>query len=95
MVKYAILADIVDSDFQNLQEWAKTWGEIEAEVERFDGEILDAYAVLGGHDFQFTCEVPDEEAAMKVAVTIEQYGLDTRTHQLLDVDRMGALAEDI
>lgn len=95
MVKYTILADIAEGDFQNLQEWATTWGEIEEEIERFGGDILSAYAVLGDHDFQFTYEVPDEEAAVKVAVAIERYGLDTRTHQLVDVDRMGALVEDI
>lgn len=94
MAKYAILAD-VEGDLQNVQEWTKTWGEIKNEIQRFDGEIIDAYAVLGGYDFQFTCEVDDEETAMKIAIAIERYGLDTHTHQLIDVDRLGELVEDI
>jgi uncharacterized protein with GYD domain len=51
--------------------------------------------VLGDHDFQFTYEAPDEEAAMKIVVAIERYGLDTQTHQLVDVERMGELTDDI
>lgn len=95
MVRYTTFADVTDENLQNLQEWAKTWGEIRHEFERFDGEVIDAYAVLGEHDFQITYEVPDEEAAMKISVAIERYGLDTQTHQLVGVERMGELTDDI
>jgi uncharacterized protein with GYD domain len=95
MVTYTTLADVTDENLQNVQEWAKTWGNINHEIERFDGEVHEAYAVLGDHDFQFTYEAPDEEAAMKIAVAIERYGLDTQTHQLVDVERMGELTDDI
>ncbi len=95
MPTYAVLADVADGDLQNLQEWATTWGEIENEIERLDGTILDAYAVLGDHDLQFTYEAADEDAAIQIAVAIERFGLDTRTHQLIEVERVGELVEDI
>jgi uncharacterized protein with GYD domain len=95
MTKYTILADVEEGNTQNLQEWVKTWGEIETDVQQLDGELLDAYAVLGDYDFQFTYEAADEETAMQIAVAIERYGLDTNTHQLIDVDRLGSLVEDI
>lgn len=95
MVTYTTLADVTDEDLQNVQEWARTWGQIDHEVERFGGEVHHAYAVLGDYDFQFTFEAPDEEAAMKIAVAVERHGLDTTTHQLVDVERMGELTEDI
>lgn len=95
MVTYMILADVESGDFQNVQEWATNWGEITDEIRRFDGEILDAHVVLGEHDFEFIYEAPDEEAALQIAIAIERYGLDTQTHQLIDVERMGSLTDEI
>lgn len=94
MVTYTSRADVRDENLQNVQEWAKTWGEIRTEIERFGGEVLDAYAVLGDYDFRFTYEAPDVETAMKIAVAMERYGLDTTTDQLVDVERMGELVDD-
>ena len=95
METYTILADVDGGELQNVQEWAATWGEIEAEMERLDGELLDAAAVLGDHDFQFTYRAADAEAAMRIAVVVERYGLDTRTHRVIDVERLGELVEDL
>ena len=94
MTKYLILATVED-DVQNVQEWTKTWGDLRGEVKELGSEILDAHAVLGEYDFQFTCEIPDEETAIQVAIAIERHGLDTRTHQLIEADRLGELVEDI
>lgn len=95
MARYCTLADVTDEDLQNVQEWAKTWGQIEHEIQRFGGDVVSAYAVLGEHDFQFTYDAPGAEAGMKIAVAIDRYGLDTRTHQLIGVERMGELTDDI
>jgi uncharacterized protein with GYD domain len=95
MPKYTVFADVVDNDLQNVHEWATTWGEINNEIEEFGGEILGGYAILGDHDFQFIYEADDGEAAIKIAMAIERYGLDTETSQVIDIDRLGELAEDI
>jgi len=36
-----------------------------------------------------------EVCACKVGRGIERYGLDTRTHQVIGVDRLGELVDDI
>ena len=95
MPTYTVLADARESEFQNIQELAAIWGEIKAAIEELDGELIDAYAVLGDYDYQLTYEAPDEEAAMQIAFAIERYGLDTRTHQVIGVDRLGELVDDI
>lgn len=95
MATFTTLADVDGDELQNMQEWAATWGEIESEMERLDGEIVDAHAVLGDHDFQLTYEAADAEAAMRIAVAIERYGLDTRTYPVIDVERLGELVDDL
>lgn len=95
MATYTIQASVVGEHVQNLQEWGETWGEIQQEIERLGGDIVQAYAVLGDYDFRFTFEADDEEAAMRIAVAVERFGLDTRTHQLVDIERLGDLVEDV
>jgi len=95
MPTYQIHADLVDENAQNVQDWAATWGEIRGEIGDLGGEVVDAYAILGDHDFQITYEVSDQEAAIQAAMAVERHGLDTTTRQVIDVDRMGELVEDI
>ena len=95
MPTYTVLADVNEGQFQNVQELASIWGEIQGDIEERGGELLDAYAVLGEYDFQLTYRAPDEEAAMQIAFSIERHGLDTETHQVIDVDRLGELVDDI
>lgn len=95
MPTYTALADVRESEFQNVHDLASIWGEIRNEIAQRDGELVDAYAVLGHYDFQLTYRASDEEAAMQIAFAIERYGLDTHTHQVIDVDRLGEFTEDI
>lgn len=95
MPTYTIRADVADDDLQNDLEWARTWGEVTEEIERLGGDLVDAYAVLGDHDFRFTYEAADAETAMRIAVAVERFGLDTRTEQLVGMDRLGDIVEDI
>lgn len=94
MPTYQIFADVVEGTAQNVQEWTTTWGEIRTELEDLDAEIVDSYAVLGDHDFQITYRVDDHETAIQAAIAVERHGLDTRTHQLVEIERMGELVED-
>lgn len=95
MVTYTVFADVDEREFQNTQELATVWADVESDISRFDGELESAYAVLGSYDFQFTYRVDDPESAMKIAFAIERHGLDTTTHQVAEVDRLGDLVEDI
>lgn len=95
MVTYTVLADAREGEFQNIQELASIGGVVRNEVERYGGELIEGYAVLGRYDFQFVYEVDDEETAMKIAFAIERHGLDTETNQVVDIERIGEFVDDI
>ncbi|WP_155120582.1 hypothetical protein [Haloprofundus marisrubri] len=54
MSTYTLLADINEQQFQSPQEIGSIWGEIRADIERFGGEVLQSYVLLGNYDFQLT-----------------------------------------
>ena len=95
MSTYTILGDVNEQEFQNPQELVTIWGDIRNDVERLGGELLDSYALVGGHDYQITFEVEEEDAAIQISMAIERHGLDTTTMRAIPVDRLGELVEDI
>lgn len=94
MATYASLVS-VQRDFQNLQELAVIWSEIEAEMEDFDAELLDSYAVLGEFDFLALFEAPDRDAAFQVALTLQRTGMDMQTMEVVTTDHFASLVEDL
>ena len=91
MSTYTVLADVRSDEFQNAQELASIWGEIEADIEGLGGELGESYVVAGEYDFQLTFEAEDTETA----IAIERHGLDTRTMPVVPVDRIGDIVEDV
>jgi uncharacterized protein with GYD domain len=95
MGTYTVLADVNGQEFQNPQELVTIWGEVREDIERLGGELVDSYALVGGYDFQLTFEVPEEDAAIQIAMAIERHGLDTETMRALSIDRLGELVDDV
>lgn len=95
MGTFTILADVNEQEFQNPQELVTIWGSIREDIERLGGELVDSYALVGSYDFVLTFEVPEEDAALQIALAIERYGLDTRTMRAISIDRFGELVDDI
>ena len=95
MPKYVLLANIAEREYQNIQELAPVLGDIEDDVRESGGEPLGAYIMLGDYDFQIIFEAEDADDALEIAFAIQRYGLDTTTHQVADLERLGELAEDI
>lgn len=95
MGTYMALVDVSDENVQNIQELASMWGNLNNDVEQFGGELIDAYAVLGEHDYLVIFEAEGRDGAFKTSVSIERYGLDTQTMEIIPVDEMGGLVEDI
>lgn len=95
MSTYVGLIDVNEPEIQNVQELASIWGDIRSDVESQGGELLDTYALLGSRDFLVLFEADDEEAALKIAVAMERYGLDMETMQAVALDRLGELVEEI
>ena len=94
MPRYLSLVTVGDRQFQNVQELASLWGEIRGELEAFDVEIKDTYAILGAYDFLIIFEAPDRDTVFQAAITIEGYGLDLETMEITDTDRFAELVED-
>jgi len=95
MPTYTVLADANEAQFQNPQELVSIWGDVREDIERLGGELGESYALVGAYDFQLTFEVPDEEAALQIAIAIEGHGLDTETMRAVPIERMGELVEDV
>ena len=94
MATYASLVS-VERDFQNLQELALIWQELESEMSDFDAELLDSYAVLGEFDFLAIFEAPDRDRAFQASLTLERNGLDMQTMEIVTTDHFASLVEDI
>lgn len=94
MATYASLVR-VQRDFQNIQELAVIWQEVEAEMEDFDGALIESFAVLGEFDFLAIFEAPDSDAALQVALTLQRNGLDMQTMEVVTTDRFASLVEDL
>lgn len=95
MATYVVLATVDSTQFQNPQELVSIWGEIKNDVENLGGELLDSHALMGQYDFFLTYELPDDEAAIQVAIAIERYGLDTHSMRAISTDRLGELVDDV
>lgn len=95
MGTYMAMVDVSDENVQNIQELASMWGGLQADIEQFGGELKDAYAILGEHDFLVIFEADGRDGAFKTSISIERYGLDTQTMEIIPVDEMGKLVEDI
>lgn len=91
---YVALIDVNESQVQNAQDLVAIWGDIRTDVEDVGGELLDAYAVLGEHDFIALFEADDEKHAMQISIGVERYGLDTQTMEIVPVEELGDIVED-
>jgi len=95
MRSYMALVDVVDAEVQNAQELARIWGGLRNEIGERGGELRDAYAILGEHDYLLIFDAPDRDVALQISLVVERHGLDMQTMELIPVDRFGELVEDI
>ncbi|MBP1985848.1 GYD domain-containing protein [Halolamina salifodinae] len=95
MGTYMALVDVTDETVQNVQDLATVWGDLTGDIEALGGELLDAYAILGKHDYLVVFEAEGRDAAFQTSVSIERYGLDTQTMEIIPVDELGELVQDV
>ncbi|ELY42962.1 GYD domain-containing protein [Natronorubrum tibetense] len=95
MATYASLVDIDDRDVQNAQELSSIWGEIRTEFEEHEADVIDSYAILGGHDFLVLFEAPDRESAFKSALTLRRHGLSAETMEVTHTDDFAHLVDEV
>jgi len=92
---YVSMVTVEDREFQNVQELASIWGEIRGELEEFDVDVIDTYAILGSHDFLLIFDAPDRDTVFQAAVAIESYGMDLQTMEITPTDRFADLVDDV
>ena len=95
MATYMSLVDVDDRSVQNAQELSSIWGEIRTEFEDHEAEVLDSYAILGGHDFLVLFDAADRESAFKSALTLRRHGLSAQTMEVVDTDDFANLVDEI
>jgi uncharacterized protein with GYD domain len=95
MGTYMALVDVVEARVQNAQELASIWGDLRNDITEVGGEMQDAYAILGNHDYLILFEAPDHQTALQISIVVERRGLDMHTHELLPVEEFGALVQDV
>lgn len=94
MATYMALVEADEARIQNAQEFATVWGDIQTDLEELDTQLVDAYAILGEHDFLVLFEADGREAAFQTSLAIERYGLDMQTMEIIPVDELGGLVDD-
>lgn len=95
MPTYTMLANVDDAEFQNPQELATLWGDIENDLAEAGVDLEETYTVLGGYDFQLTFEVEDDETAFEAAFLVQRYGFEVQTMKALSIERIGEVIEDV
>lgn len=95
MQTWIALVDVNEPEIQNVQELASVWGAVRQDVDGQGGELRDAYALLGSRDFLVVFEVDTREAAFKISVGMERYGLDVETMAGIPVEELGHLVDEI
>ncbi|WP_435361229.1 GYD domain-containing protein [Haloarchaeobius sp. DFWS5] len=95
MGTYTSLVEVRDRNVNNAQELATIWGQLRTEVEEFDAEIQDTYAVLGDYDFIVVFDAEGRDEAFKVSLAMERHGLDMQTMEVIPTDEFAELVTDI
>ena len=61
-------------------------------IEKYGGEIISMYAVMGEHDLVFTISFPDADKAMTASVALYKLtGIHFTTSPVVDVERFDKL----
>lgn len=95
MPTFAAVVDVDEPTFQNAQEFATIWGSVNRDAEELGGGVIDAFALLGHHDFLVLYEAPDVESALQISLSLERYGFDMETMVAVPIDRLGDLVEEL
>jgi uncharacterized protein with GYD domain len=91
MQTWLSLVEVDGAEFQDLQELASLWGDINLEVEEIDAEIIDTYALLGRFDFLLVFEAPDRDSVFELSLAAERHGLDMNTMEGVPIEHFGNL----
>ena len=84
----------VRDQVQNAQKFVSIWGEIRSDLQEYDVQLKQSYAILGEYDFLLLFDAPDRNAAFKTAFIVENYGLDMQTMEIIPVEELAPLVDE-
>jgi uncharacterized protein with GYD domain len=93
MSTWVALVEVVDAEFQDLQELASLWGDINVELGEVDAELQETYALLGRYDFLVVFEAPDRESVFEVSLAAERHGLDMDSMEGIPIEAFGGMVD--
>ncbi|WP_049901639.1 GYD domain-containing protein [Halococcus agarilyticus] len=94
MQTWVALVEVVDAEFQDLQELASLWGDINIELEEVEAELQETYALLGRYDFLVVFEAPDRESVFEVSLAAERHGLDMDSMEGVPIEAFGGMVDE-
>ncbi|WP_433623577.1 GYD domain-containing protein [Halomicrococcus sp. NG-SE-24] len=93
MSKYVSLVK-VRGTVQNVQKLASIWGDLRTELEEYDADLQESYAILGEYDFLVIMDAPGRDEAFKASMAIENQGLDMQTMEIIPVEDFASLVDE-
>ena len=93
MPEYVSLVKIKE-EVQNPQELSSIWGDIRADLEEFETDLTDTYAILGEYDFLVIMQAPDRDAAYQAGVALERHGLNAQTMEIMPTEELAQVVDD-
>ena len=95
MPTYAAIATVETGQFQNAQELASIWGDVQTDLEEQNCHLIDAYVLLGERDVLLLFEADDREDALKASIAVQRYGISMDTMEAMNVNRLGELVDEL
>ena len=94
MPEYVSLVKIKE-EVQNAQELSSIWGDIKADLDEFETDLTDTYAILGEYDFLVIMDAPDRDAAFQAGIALERHGLDGQTMEIRPTEDLAHVVDDV
>ncbi|WP_232687394.1 GYD domain-containing protein [Halobacterium zhouii] len=95
MPTYAAIATVETGRFQNAQELASIWGDVQTDLEDKNCHLIDAYVLLGERDVLLLFEADSREDALQASIAVQRYGISMDTMEAMNVDRLGELVDEL
>ena len=95
MPTYVANATVETGHYQNAQELAAIWGDIQTDLEEHNCELIDAYVLLGQQDLLLLFEAEEHEDVIQASIAVQRYGISMDTMEALNVNRLGEIVDEV
>ncbi|MFN4227011.1 MAG: GYD domain-containing protein [Candidatus Ratteibacteria bacterium] len=87
MAKFIMFSTLTEKGAKTIKQKPDRIKEVNKEIEKMGGKILEQYAILGPFDFLTIIEVENEKVAAKISLEFAQRGsVKITTYPAIDID---------